>query len=280
MRSFIEHHFNLGVRHIVFLDNGSSDRTVAIAREYNHVTMLQSRCPFAPYEMVIRRYLARRFSRGRWNLCVDVDERFDFPFSDVLALRGLIRYLDSRSFTAVVAQMLDMFPETGITISRSTFSSDPTASCRLYDISDIRKSEYVWGTASTKAVQAHRGGIRDRLFGTDNGLSKAALVFVDDDIKLFESWHHVRNARIADLTCALLHYPFVDFREKAEQAVESGRYGLHTVQYARYLDGLQRGAADQLLTPTAQRLSTIDDLVENGFLVSSDDYRSWAERSE
>lgn len=271
--SFIEHHFGLGVRHIVFLDNLSTDSTVEIARQYPNVTILSSDRPFAPYELVMRRYLARRFSAGRWNLCVDIDERFDYPYSKTLDLRGLIAYLEQRSFTAVVAQMLDLFGPTGLASLPDT--SDVMDSHRMYDTSDIRKSEYVWGTSSNPAVRAHRGGVRDRLFGTDNGLTKAALVFVDDRIELFADWHHVRNARVADITCVLLHYPFVDLRVKAEEIVRTRRYGVHTMQYARYLDGLERGAETQLLTASANVLETVDQLVGDGFLVVSDDYRAW-----
>jgi hypothetical protein len=35
--SFIEHHFRLGVQRILFLDNQSTDRTVALARQYDNV---------------------------------------------------------------------------------------------------------------------------------------------------------------------------------------------------------------------------------------------------
>ncbi|HEY9630746.1 MAG TPA: hypothetical protein V6C84_25905 [Coleofasciculaceae cyanobacterium] len=61
-----------------------------------------------------------------------------------------------------------------------------------------------------------------------NSLTKAALVKMDDQIETFVDWHHVKNARLADISCLLLHYPFLSFfYEKGQEAVEAKRYG-HT----------------------------------------------------
>ena len=37
------------------------------------------RAVFQVDENTMKRYLAERFSRGRWNLCADIDELFDYP---------------------------------------------------------------------------------------------------------------------------------------------------------------------------------------------------------
>jgi hypothetical protein len=46
VRSFVEHYLSLGVRHIVFLDNNSSDGTVSAARRYDNVTVLRTKIPY------------------------------------------------------------------------------------------------------------------------------------------------------------------------------------------------------------------------------------------
>jgi len=76
------------------------------------------------------------------------------------------------------------------------------------EFSNISKVDYPWSRLSTDEVKYHSGGIRKILFGTNNGLTKAPLVFVDSRIQLFKDWHHAENAHIANFTCALLHYPF------------------------------------------------------------------------
>ena len=111
VRSFLEHYQTLGVRHCVFLDNCSSDDTVDRLCAHAAVTVLQTDAPYQKFENTMKRYLAERFSPGRWNLCADIDELFDYPFARELPLAGFLQYLNGRRFTAAVAQMLDMFSE-------------------------------------------------------------------------------------------------------------------------------------------------------------------------
>jgi hypothetical protein len=78
-----------------------------------------------------------------------------------------------------------------------------------YDISDIEKEDYLWSKRSNPAIKMHWGGIRKRVFGTINGLTKSPLVFMDGKVKPFITWHHPKGARMADISCLLMHYPFV-----------------------------------------------------------------------
>jgi hypothetical protein len=91
----------------------------------------------------------RRFGRGRWSLTVDMDELFDYPYSDVVGLGSLLRYLNSGEYTAVVAQMLDMFPEkllssvVGDERELADREDEPLKELhRFYDISGVRVQEY------------------------------------------------------------------------------------------------------------------------------------------
>jgi hypothetical protein len=111
VRSFVEHHLALGVKHLIFLDNGSTDGTVKALRNYENVTVLRTMLPFKEYQISMKQYLFERFGQRRWSLYADIDELFDYPYSEIISLRSLLRYLNQGSYTAVVAQMLDMFPE-------------------------------------------------------------------------------------------------------------------------------------------------------------------------
>jgi hypothetical protein len=150
----------------------------------------------------------------------------------------------------------------------------------LYDLSEVYKTEYTFGIVPDERIRMHWGGIRKQVFGTDNGLTKVSLFFMDSSIVPFVKWHHATNARIADVTCVLLHFPFVSsFAEKAKEAVQSQRYGYVTTnQYQHYHNELARNPAFNLNLPTAQALTDIDDLVQNGFLVVSESYRKWVEQ--
>src|SRR5215213_3103752 len=143
LKSFVEHHFSMGVKHLFFLDNGSTDGTVEALKEYENVTVLRTELPFERYELSVRQYLVERFcQKGRWCLYADMDELFDYPYSDVVSLGALLRYLNERSYTAVVTQMLDMFPEEPLSDVPSEEEERLKEVYRFYDISNIRQKNY------------------------------------------------------------------------------------------------------------------------------------------
>ena len=171
VRPFVEHHLSLGARHIVFLDNGSVDGTVKVAMEHDSVTVLRSGLPFKGYKIPMKRYLTERFGQGCWSLCMDIDELFDWPYSDVVDLQSLLRYLNDEGYTALMAQMLDMFPEeplkAGAGVSDSSDKDFPKEHHTLYDLSDLHAHRYedhnIYGTGnvvSNERIRVLSGGIR------------------------------------------------------------------------------------------------------------------------
>ena len=277
IQAFMEHYRELGVAHHVFLDNGSTDDTIDRLCAYTNVTVLRSHVPYAKYENTMKRYLAERFSPGRWNLCADIDELFDYPSSDRLALTAFIEYLNARRFTAVVAQMLDMYSDGPLVAVTSTAEDRLKDKYPYFDLSAIERRPYEWSAPSRPAIQMHWGGVRRSIFGTNNGLTKAALVRMDGSVRPFVEWHQATGAVIADLTCVLRHYPFVSaFRDKVLDAVRTGRYGTTTTgEYIAYARALRDNPTLSLMGPETRRFSAVDDLVTAGFLVVSDEYRRW-----
>jgi hypothetical protein len=277
IKSFMEHHLALGVGHFVFLDNGSTDSTVERLRTYPQVTVLWTDAPYERYENTMKRYLAERFSRGRWCLCVDGDELFDYPFSRSLSLGDFLRYLNHNRYTAVVAQMLDMFSGGPFTTIESTPDDRLKEKYPFYDLSSIVKSEYEWSEPSTPHIKMHWGGIRRAVFGTGNGLTKAALVRMDGRVRPFVEWHQATGALVADVSCVLMHYPFVStFPAKVREAVRTGRYGMTTTdEYVAYLKGLEMNPMLALRLDTARRFEDLEQLIAEDFLVVSDKYRQW-----
>ena len=277
VQPFMAHYRALGARHLVFLDNGSTDGTVDRLSRYDGVTVFETDAPYERYENSMKRYLAERFSTGRWNLIADIDELFDFPYSDRIGLRELLRYLNSHGYTAVAAQMLDMFADRPLNASSVEAGEDLTSTYRYYDISDILKSGHPLLELGHLGIKFHRGGIRRSVFGTLNGLTKVALVRMDGRLQPFVAWHHVRNARFADVSCVLRHYPFLpSFYQKVQDAVETGRYGrLTSDEYAAYWAVLARQPDLNLRRDTAREWSSLEALIESGFLVVSPAYRRW-----
>jgi hypothetical protein len=279
LQSFLAHHRLMGVKNFVIMDNGSSDRSVEILSKQPDVTLLRTYAPYHSYENTMKRYLAKRYCHGRWCLCLDVDELFDFPRSTERPLATLIGYLNHQGFNAVITQMLDMFSDGPISEARIDPETNLRTEYPFYDISNIARTPYPFGNVPNPSIMMHHGGIRMSVFGTNNGLTKVSLFRMDGKIKPFISWHHALNARLADISCVLLHFPFANsFYTKVVEAVESGRYGyLTTDEYTSYLSGLQKLPQLSLKLESARMLETVDELLDHGFLADSDDFRRWAD---
>jgi len=275
---FLRHHRALGITKFVILDNGSTDGSIEFLSKQPDVTLLQTDAPYHAYENTMKRYLAERFCRNAWCLCVDVDELFEFPRSAQMKLTDLIGYLNERKFNAVITQMLDMFSDAPLKNSTLNPASDLVDQFPFYDLSWIKKTIYTFGEVSDWSLMMHHGGVRWMIFGTWNGLTKVSLFRMDGKIKPFVYWHHTKNARLADISCVLLHFPFVDsFYAKVMEAVESGRYGhLTTGEYNSYAARLLKDPDLSMRGSDARRLQSIDELVDADFLVESADYREWA----
>ena len=288
VRPFIEHHFRLGVQRILFIDNGSTDRTVALAREYDNVFVFPLDHVLTGHvtQLMARRHVIERFCRQRWCLCLDVDELFDYPMSDRLDLASFVSYLEANSYTALVGQMLDMFAD--LPLNQLTARTDRALPLRqaypYYDLAhidqfDYQKSPYPahHNRVSNPRIRFHTGGIRKVVFGTDQWLTKHPLFFLDGTLRPAAQQHWVTHASCADLSGVLYHYKFLpDFYARNKRAYDAG-FG-SSVDYGRLAAGYANNPATRLRRPTSRQIGSAMDLVEGGFLVLSDQYRDWVSR--
>src|SRR5215208_5194975 len=283
VKSFVEHYRSLGAKHLFFLDNGSTDGTVEALKNYDNTTVLRSKLPFKEYDVLFKQYLIGRFGRkDRWCLCVDIDELFDYPYSEVVGLNSFLGYLNSNSYTAVVAQMLDMFPEEPLSDREGNLQDEPLKERhRFYDISNLKRVSIKKNprlrnnTLQSDEIETFRNGIDNTVFGTEPLRTKFPLVFTDGRIKPFDrSSHWVDNAKIADITCVLLHYKFLDgyFHKRTMQAVQEESHYKNSRGAKKHLEVLNRNPTLQLKRESARELKGVNDLVENGFLVVSEEY--------
>jgi glycosyltransferase involved in cell wall biosynthesis len=277
LEAFLEHYHRLGVAHIVLLDNGSTDETLEIGRRFERTTILASMLPFGASKFALRRYLLRHYAHDCWALLVDADELFDYPWSDRLGLSDLVGYLDGHGYTAVVGQMLDLFPRGALHAS----DYDPSRmrdEHRFFDLSGVRTSEYRFPNAvSNPAIKLHYGGVRGTALGAgDVLLSKHPLIRPGAGVSLATS-HEVRGAHIADFSAVLYHYKFAgDFRAKVVDAVRQGQYYNESAEYRRYLGALDGEPNLSLRRASAEELHSVAQLVERGFLVVSPHFRAVA----
>lgn len=77
IKSFVEHYFRAGVKHIVFLDCGSTDNTITIARQHSNVTILQFSQVNPRYEIALKEYLVKRFAKNIPYLFTEINQLLD-----------------------------------------------------------------------------------------------------------------------------------------------------------------------------------------------------------
>ena len=286
IKPFIEHYFSLGVKHIVFLDNGSTDGTVDTLQKYDNVTVLRTRLPYKKYNIIMKQYLVERFGRGRWTLSTDMDELFEYPYSDVVSLKRLLGYLNENSYTAVVTYMLDMFPETLLPPAEdpSTQYEDLKEVYRFYDISGVRTRDYseigdIGNVVSNEQIEILYGGVMQRVFRTSPLLTKHPLVFLDDQIRPHDlSDHWVGNARIADFTALFLHYKLsANLYELVRREIEERRYLNRHGKYDKMHKILAEAPSLLMRNDTTKELKSVNELVGTRFVSVSRQYMNFVE---
>lgn len=280
--AFVEHYRSLGIRDIVFLDNGSIDGTVQRAVAAG-TTVVRCVSPFRRWETTMKQYLVRRYGGGRWCLLVDIDEFFHYPGEDEgLTLGSFLDYLDVQGYDAVVTQMLDLCPAVP-----PPPGHDDLREHRVYDLSEVLRVDYAsfvdeHGLRSIvspgSGLNFHLNGLRAAAFGIPKlWITKHAL-FRGGTRSWLSDPHIVRRGRIADVSCALYHYKFTSgFMQRAATAVAERRYGWSADrEYRAYIERIgPDGGAGTVAPPGARRLDSVNQLVEGGFVVTSPEFQSW-----
>src|SRR5215203_6371012 len=180
--------------------------------------------------------------------------------------------------------MLDMFPEESLSDRASNPDEPLKQRHRFYDITNVKRvsikehprTTNTNNTYQSNDIEFYSGGIRPTVFDcVPPWLTRWTPTFSDGKLKHFtHDAHRVEDARVADLTCVLLHYKFLDehFHKKVAQAVREENYPYNSRQYKRYLQVLENSPSLQLKRETARELRSVNDLVENQFLVVSEEY--------
>jgi hypothetical protein len=283
INSFIEHYFSLGVKHIILLDNGSDDNTITIAKKYNNVTILNTKLLYKKYKWKLKRYLVENFSQNRWNLCADIDEFFDYPYSDKINLSTFLQYLNIHKYTSVVAQMLDMFSDNPMSKLKPTDNS-LGAKYPYYDISKLEAVPGKYGfEVQNPKIKVFTGGIHKTIFGIDDdtlSLTKEPLLFINKNIKTtFVDAHHHLGTKIADITGVLYHYRFVKgFHKKMQHMIDAGGYWDH-FNYKIYKKTLTQNPNVNLKRETAKKLNNVNELIKSGYLITSKKYIEWVKQN-
>ena len=288
IENFIEHYFQMGFRHIFFLDNGSSDQTIAIAQRHANVSVCASDLRIEAHQGPFKAHMARTCGEGGWCLDADIDEFFDYPFSSQISLREFLKYLNGQRSTAVVTQLLDMFSSQPLSRLPSTPLHPLKELYAYYDLADISRAEYrtaslvrSYGDANEIAHEGTAlcfGGIRKRLYANNCLLTKHSL-FRPEEVELFPHVHFMNHARLADVSCVMRHYKLTSTALATAVQNQEGFVG-NGSGYRDFIRFLTTHPDCQIATDNAVRFQSAEDLLGSGFIFCSDQYREYAHRRQ
>jgi len=272
---FLDHYFGLGVAHVVVLDNGSNDRTVAIAAAAGpRVTVLRNTLPVRRHEVRMRSMAARMVFRGGWILFADADELDEPPPGVTLA--GLLAWCNAQGHTAVLGQVLDLYapaPTPGAGFAQAVAESTAYANGAIARIGyhDAARIPFHWFLRENRlpdpGVCFLQGGMRREVFGENPMLSKHSLVRNLRGIGLMTHPHCASRVQVADATMLVRHYKLAGdwaARDRAAVAAHAWDYG---EDRARLAASAREGFAIAPAAPQVWRGTQA--LLEEGFLYAS-----------
>lgn len=288
IESFITHYSRMGFRHIFLLDNGSTDQTVPIAKQHTNVSVCRSNLPIDGNQPLLKKYLARQSTEGGWCLDADIDELFDYPFSNLIGLGEFLEYLNRRRYTAVITQLLDMFSDKPLSHLTKTQEENLREVYQYYDTSEVTQTQYhasdlvgehaPGNELSSREAAVYFGGIRKTLYGrdwlTNCCLTKHSLFLPGSKVELFPHVHFVNNARLADISCVMLHYKLTSNALETALQNKKGFVGI-SKGYSDFIEFLIRKPDYQIKQNTSVRFQSVNELVDNGFLFVSEEYREY-----
>lgn len=215
----------------------------------------------------------------------DIDELFEYPYSDVVSLKALLRYLNDNFYTAVVTYMLDMFPETLLSADSTATDYESLKELhRFYDISDVRTLDYgevgdIGNVVANEWIEILQGGVMQRVFGTSPLLTKHPLIFLDDRLTPHDlSDHWVGNARIADFTALFLHYKLsANLYGLVRREIEERRYNNLHGKYDKIHKVLAEAPSLLMRNDTSKELKSVNELVGTRFVSVSKQYMRFVE---
>ena len=212
---FLRYYRQLGVDRFFFIDNGSSDNSIAYLTEQDDCHCFHSEGSHFADNIWPPRWLntlLNVFGCGYWCVCVDADELLVYPHCETLQLRKFCAYLDLAQSEAVAALMLDMYGGGPIANAKYQEGQSFLRTSRYFD------SEVGWTNPVPDSCPPEQtfGGVRERAFWTGKYkhtlppcISKVPVVRWQRGVEYKVAQHFISNVRLSELRATLLHFKFL-----------------------------------------------------------------------
>lgn len=265
--AFLRHHFDLGVTHVILLDNGSTDDTLSIADADPRIHVFKTSQSFAGNKIAWQELLLRRYGTGHWNLVLDADELFAYREMDTLSLPDLVRSLDAENAQALHSAFIEMFPRGPLRDLHYAPGGSLPDAAPYFDATPYVRVPYrsVFGLPGSTFV--YMGGTRQRVFGGEFGCSKVPLFKYAPGQFLRLGLHTIEGARLSSHQAAVLHFKYLqDFHEKVARESVRNVYWNGAAEYKAYAALLAKNPDFTLWHPDACHYDSWHSLANAGLI--------------
>ena len=230
LKRYIEHNKSIGIDHMIFIDNNSSDNPVEIIKNYDFCSIFFTTSSYAKARSGVYwiNYLVHKYALHHWCIFADIDEHFIFPYCDSRDIHELVEFFERNNKYSVCSTMVDLY--------KSPFDDDFyfDSSGYFYFEKDCRM--YV------------RGGPRVRIYNSNFPAEsptnvKYPLIKIDKNVYYRSSSHtlfpshyctcHFKNKIFP--TGVIAHYKFDEsFSQKINEALERQQHFGGSIEYKEY----------------------------------------------
>jgi Glycosyl transferase family 2 len=250
---FLNYYRELGVRHFLFVDNGSQDGSREYLAQQADVSVWSTNASYreSRFGMDWLTLLQRRYAHNHWCVTVDADEFLVYPFCETRPLRALTDWLDMSSIRSFSALLLDMYPKGDPELQPYAEGQNPFDLASWFD-----SGNYTISRNESYGNLWIQGGPRARAFFADKpaaapALNKIPLVKWNRRYAYVNSTHMLlpRGLNLVydgwggeKASGVLLHAKFIDsFAAKAEEEVNRRQHYANSVEYRAYREALTNG---------------------------------------
>ena len=242
---FLEHYRKLGVRHFVFVDNGSDDGFMDLVRDEADISVWYTGASYkrSNFGMHWLNYLLRKYGSKHWCVVCDPDEFLVYPYSDQRNLYELSTYLEGDRRRSFFCLLLDMYSDAPVSETRYLADRQPMEVCPYFD-----STGYVQSVNKRVLNIWVQGGVRRRVIFRKSpanapALNKTPLVKWKWNYSFISSMHALvpRHLNIPhhhhylSPTGCLLHFKFFSvLQEKAAEEQVRNEHFMNSLEYSHY----------------------------------------------
>lgn len=239
IKKLVHHYRTLGIRHMVFVDNMSTDGTYEFLMQQDDCDIYRCDQEYSSLRRVVWiNQLLSLYTIKRWYIVVDSDELIMYSGMERFSLIELINYAEQIKAYRISGYLVDMYSK-GNLFDAGT-NEDYVKELNYFDGYGYEIHNTPYGVSIT-------GGPRKRVFKTENELAKCPIFrLCDEDIVASAHFLLPRiKVKYNPLCLAIAHYKFIDDNDvtKIDEAVRKENYAVGSYEYKMYQKGIKNGTA-------------------------------------